>query len=230
MLLYTSKIERFCGFAEFWYLFPLLVFAFKASSNMCVYTYNTSFFKGRRGSLGCFWWVYNESSHGGTYISSRIRVWSCIYIYTLCRDSTCIHIYIWLCFQIIGPPSRAGTCQYSNMFPQTFAVPINWLWPFLIQLTIFGWGVVGPLSHGYCLPSGTRLTASMEGFQTNTSAKMSILTPEPLGDLEVLTQCSWGSKRKKYYISLRRLPNTWWGGIWAPKTYLKHLLRRYLED
>ena len=24
-----------------------------------------------------------------------------------------------------------------------------------------------------------------------------------------------------------RLPNTWWGGIWTPKTYLKHLLRRY---
>ncbi len=26
-----------------------------------------------------------------------------------------------------------------------------------------------------------------------------------------------------------RLPNTLWGGIWTPKTYLKHLLRRYLE-
>ena len=30
-----------------------------------------------------------------------------------------------------------------------------------------------------------------------------------------------------------RLPNTWWGSIWTPKTYLrhlKHLRRRYLED
>ena len=26
-----------------------------------------------------------------------------------------------------------------------------------------------------------------------------------------------------------RLPNTLWEGIWTPKTYLKHLLRRYLE-
>ncbi len=27
-----------------------------------------------------------------------------------------------------------------------------------------------------------------------------------------------------------RLPNTLWGSIWTPKKYLKHLLRRYLED
>ena len=27
-----------------------------------------------------------------------------------------------------------------------------------------------------------------------------------------------------------RLPNILWGGIWTPNTYLKHLLRRYLED
>ena len=117
MLLYTSKIERFCGFAEFWYLFPLLVFAFKASSNMCVYTYNTSFFKGRRESLGCFWWVYNESSHGGTYISSRIRVWSCIYIYTLCRDSTCIHIYIYdYVFKSLDPPQEPEPANTQTCF------------------------------------------------------------------------------------------------------------------
>ena len=32
------------------------------------------------------------------------------------------------------------------------------------------------------------------------------------------------------FQKIPRLPNTWWGGIWTPKTYLKHLLRRYLED
>ena len=33
-----------------------------------------------------------------------------------------------------------------------------------------------------------------------------------------------------YWFYFPRLPNTLWGGIWTPKTYLKHLLRRYLED